>query len=176
MYSSHSTDQCRIFAQVAPVTILQSISVTSTIDGHWFGFILFRSTHIYWDYVCNQCWAPRLQRWRRNGPRPFWSHWWVEESASKRCHDRMRFLSLQCDNSRERGQQRGCGSTEKGPRVCGRLLKWHKVQGFTQKKEKVEFTSWRRQKKHVQSRKAHPDKGSEMPCSRNFWNSLEIQE
>lgn len=176
MYGSHSIDQCRIFAQVAPITILQSNPVASAKDGHWFGFILFQSTHIYWDYVCSQCWALRLQRWRRNGPRPFWSHWWVGESALKRCHDRIRFISLQCDKSRESGQQGGCGPTEKGLRASGRLPKGHEVQGFTQKKEKVEFTSWRRQKKHAQSRTAHHDKGPEMPCSRNFWNNLEIQE
>lgn len=51
MYGSHSIDQCRIFAQVAPITILQSNPVASAKDGHWFGFILFQST-IFTEIMC----------------------------------------------------------------------------------------------------------------------------
>lgn len=62
-----------------------------------------------------------------------------ESQIQKRCHGRIRSISLRCDKSSERGRQ-GAGHAEKGPSTRGRLPKGHKVQGETQKNEKVEFT------------------------------------
>lgn len=67
-----------------------------------------------------------------------------------------------------RGPGPSKGPQRRGPGHVEGFLKDTRCKGFTQKKEKVELTSYRRQKKHVQSRKAHHDKGPEMPCSRTF--------
>lgn len=51
------------------------------------------------------------------------------ESAWKRCHGGIRFISFQCDESSERGRQGFGRPTEKGPRACGRFSEGHEVQG-----------------------------------------------